>query len=131
MLLHGICLLGTSKPQTTVAQQAVATLGGRPSIKQRIKRPKSAIKKNSTLLCTFPSTAFSNLIALVRADLATKVLQRFVVALMWMKQPRLDSASSRFLWQCNALEKSPVRQIGVGRVSATSSTCNHILVCIS
>lgn len=80
------------------------------------------LKNPSTLFYTSPSIAFSNLIALACVDLATNVLQRFAVALECVKQHRLVSSSSRFLWQCNALDKNTVRQIRVGRVNTTSST---------
>lgn len=61
----------------------MATISGRPNFNQRIKRPKTAVLKiNAYLSWTFPNTAFSILIALVHADLATKVLRRSAVALM-------------------------------------------------
>lgn len=120
MPLHKACM---PKPQSTMAWLTVATLGGRPSFNQTTKRPKSAIKiNNSTLLSIFPTTALSNLIVLVCAGLATDVLQRFAVALTCVKQHRQVLSSFRFLWQCNALEKSTVRQIWVGRVRTISST---------
>ena len=70
------------KLQWTMAELTKGTIWGRPSFNERIKRLKTAMLKiNTYLFWTFPNTAFSNLIALARADLATQALRRSAVAL--------------------------------------------------